>query len=293
MSRLLLLLSLVASCVACSQPVGKGVQVVAGLYPMAYVAGRIAGDHATVTDLAKPGQEPHDLELGVQETARVTDADLVVYVKGLQPAVDDAVSQVSADKVEAISAAASGPRPVPVIDGDPHVWLDPRALAAVADAVLGRLVSLDPDHADDYRRNAARLQQDLAHLDRAFSAGLGTCTRRIDVVSHDAFAYLGRRYHIDFQSLVGLSPDAEPSPKHVAALQTLIDEQGLTTVFYEPLAGADPVRTLASDLGLQAEVLDPIEGLSDQTSGEDYLSLMRADLAALEKANGCSSGTGS
>jgi len=260
---------------------------------MAYVAERVAGDHATVTDLAKPGQEPHDLELGVRETAEVTDADLIVYVNGLQPAVDDAVSDVSGDKVEALDTLASAPeavsgtRSVRPIPGDPHMWLDPRALAAVAEAVKDRLVALDPDNATDYRRNAARLEEDLTHLDRAFSAGLRSCARRTAVVSHDAYAYLGRRYDIDFESLVGLSPDAEPSPKHVAVLQGLIEDEGLTTVFFEPLSGADPVRSLAGDLGLRVAVLDPIEGLSDETSEEDYLSLMRADLAALEKAGDC------
>jgi zinc transport system substrate-binding protein len=34
-------------------------------------------------------------------------------------------------------------------------------------------------------------------------------------------------------------------------------------------------------------VLDPIEGLTDDTGGEDYFTLMRANLGALEEANGC------
>ena len=38
---------------------------------------------------------------------------------------------------------------------------------------------------------------------------------------------------------------------------------------------------------MSTAVLDPIEGLSDATADEDYLSLMRANLAALKEANGC------
>jgi zinc transport system substrate-binding protein len=34
-------------------------------------------------------------------------------------------------------------------------------------------------------------------------------------------------------------------------------------------------------------VLSPIEGLSDANSKETYLSLMRANLQELRKANGC------
>jgi zinc transport system substrate-binding protein len=47
-------------------------------------------------------------------------------------------------------------------------------------------------------------------------------------------------------------------------------------------------ETLADDLGVETAVLDPIEGLSDETADEDYLSLMRENLTALQQANGCS-----
>ena len=62
----------------------------------------------------------------------------------------------------------------------------------------------------------------------------------------------------------------------------------MTTVFYEPLEGPAPVQTLAGDLGLEVAALDPVEGLSDETADEDYVSLMEANLDALVRANGCS-----
>jgi zinc transport system substrate-binding protein len=73
----------------------------------------------------------------------------------------------------------------------------------------------------------------------------------------------------------------------LARLGELIRSDGLTTVFSERLASPAMAETLASDLGVRTAVLDPIEGLTDQTADEDYLSLMRANLAALEEANGC------
>jgi len=41
------------------------------------------------------------------------------------------------------------------------------------------------------------------------------------------------------------------------------------------------------ETGARTEVLDPIEGLSDETADEDYLSVMRSNLSALEQANDC------
>jgi zinc transport system substrate-binding protein len=47
------------------------------------------------------------------------------------------------------------------------------------------------------------------------------------------------------------------------------------------------VDTLARDAGVTTAVLDPIEGLTDETEGEDYLTLMTQNLDALRDANGC------
>ena len=41
------------------------------------------------------------------------------------------------------------------------------------------------------------------------------------MVSHDAFEYFARRYGLDVYPIAGLSPDAEPSAKHLAELATL------------------------------------------------------------------------
>src|SRR3954470_18509605 len=67
---------------------GPGVDVVTSFYPLQFVAERVAGSDADVVNLTRPGKEPHDLELSVAQVAAVTDADLVVYEKGLQAAVD-------------------------------------------------------------------------------------------------------------------------------------------------------------------------------------------------------------
>jgi zinc transport system substrate-binding protein len=256
--------------------------VVTSFYPLQYVTQRIAGNHAEVVDLTHPGQEPHDLELSVRQTAQLVDADVVVYERGFQAAVDQAVDQSGPAHV--VDAARSGR----VVDDDPHFWLDPTRLSRVAGAVEKELAATDPAHRADYARNLAGLQHDLAGLDAAYAKRLASCRIGTIVVSHDAFGYLGRRYGLRVVGINGLSPDAEPSPSHVRQLQDLIRQDGITTVFSEELASRKLADSLASDLRIHAEVLDPVEGLSDATADQDYLSLMRRNLVTLEKANRCS-----
>lgn len=278
---------------------GLGPRVVASFYPLQYVTERVAGEHAQVTNLTAPGAEPHDLELTVRQTASIADADVLVVHSGFQPAVDEAVEQSGPDAVvdtaEVVELVESeeeegehaGEDDHGHEEGDPHFWLDPTLLAAAAEAVAEELVAADPDHEEDYRANLDELVADLDELDRDYEQGLSSCETQDVVVSHDAFAYL-ETYGLHFESIAGLSPDEEPSPARLAELADLIEGSSITTVFTETLASPALSETLAGDLGLETAVLDPIEGLSDATEGEDYLSLMRQNLAALRSANGCS-----
>lgn len=264
-----------------SEASGSGTRVVTSFYPLEYVAQRVAGDHADVTNLTQPGREPHDLELTVRQTAEVSEADVVLYEKGFQAAVDDAVEQSGPEHVVDAAAAAD------LTGDDPHFWLDPTRLSKVSAAFETRLAEADPAHADEYAANAKSLKSDLAALDRSMSRGLADCRIDTIVVSHDAFGYLGRRYGLKVVGINGLSPDAEPSPSHVRELQDLIRADGITTVFSEELASREFADSLAGDLGITTAVLDPIEGLSDATADQDYLSLMRRNLRTLRTANGC------
>jgi zinc transport system substrate-binding protein len=288
---------------------GSSPRVVAAFYPLEYVTERVAGDLAEVDTLAQPGVEPHDLEITINETALITDASLVVYEKDFQPAVDDAVDQnAGGDALDVSGAAdlvpfdehaadeegghAEGDQPHEEhghdhAEGvDPHFWQDPIRLADVADAVADALADIDPDNADAYSDNAADLRGDLERLDTAYTDGLADCERDTVVVSHDAFGYLGR-YGVHIAPIAGLSPEAEPTPADLAELHELIEEDGVTTVFSETLAPPELSQTLADDAGVDTAVLDPIEGLTDETEDEDYLSLMEQNLEALEEANGC------
>jgi zinc transport system substrate-binding protein len=295
-----------------------GLQVAAAFYPLQFAAQRVAGEHATVENLTKPGGEPHDLELTVKETAQISSADLVVHEEGFQPAVDAGIEQnASGEVLDAVSVvdlmdvdetqeeheehSDEGEESEEEHsdeaeeqeeddhghgDADPHFWQDPLRMAALGEAVAERLADIDPDNADDYTANAADLRADLEALDTAYSDGLAGCERDTVVVSHDAFGYL-EKYDLHMAPVAGLSPDAEPTPANLAELQELIRDEGITTVFSERLASPRLTETLADDLGITTAVLDPIEGLSDDTVEEDYLSLMEQNLDALREANGC------
>jgi zinc transport system substrate-binding protein len=328
-----------------------GLDVVASFYPLEFLAERIGGEHVSVSTLTGPGTEPHDLVISPRQTAELTEADLVVYLAGLQPAVDDAVEQSGVENVvEATSLttlndeaehedehaedehtdeehtgeehAEDGHAGEEHAEGghaedghageehaedghaeeeagheghdhdhggtDPHIWLDPTKFAEVAEGVGAALAEADPDHAADFERNTAELTAELTALDEEFTAGLAATETDTFITTHAAFGYLADRYGLHEESITGLDPESEPSGARMRELQEIAEADHVSTVFFETLVSDETARTLAGDLGLQTAVLDPVEGITEESPGADYFEVMRANLEALRLALGAS-----
>ncbi|MBA3528696.1 MAG: zinc ABC transporter substrate-binding protein, partial [Propionibacteriaceae bacterium] len=282
-------------------------KIVVAFYPFQFIAERVAGRHADVASLTQPGAEPHDLELTPKQVAGLQEADLIIYEKGFQPAVDEAVQQTANQTVLETTTAVplqelsaehtheeEGDEQGHQEEGhddhrglDPHVWLDPNNVATISTALAEQLSTIDQVHAADYAKNAEALKTELTSLDGDFKAGLANCKRTEFITSHDAFGYLAKRYILTQIGISGLSPDSEPSPARIAEVQREAKEHGITTIFYETLVSPAVAKAIASDLGLKTDVLDPVEGITAESRGQNYLSVMRSNLAALKAANAC------
>jgi zinc transport system substrate-binding protein len=273
-------------------------RVVVGFYPLQYAVDQIGGGAVTVANLTKPGAEPHDLELNPQDVAAVADADLVVYLGGFQPAVDDAVDAEAGDR--AFDVAPSARLDLAGVDKeaesdhagepvtDPHFWLDPTRLADVGDALAGELAAVDPERAGTFKANAAAFRRDLEALDAELAAGLGSCANTDIVTSHQAFGYLAQRYGLTQVGITGLSPEAEPDAATLAEVADFVTENKVTTIYYETLVSPEVAETVAAETGARTAVLDPIEGIGDASAAQDYLGVMRANLATLQAGQPCS-----
>ena len=249
-------------------------EVVAGFYPLAFAAERIGGPGVDVTNVTPAGAEPHDFELSVRDVERVRSADLVLYAGGdFQPALEEAAGSAEGQAVDVLEG-------LDLREGDPHVWLDPLRFAQVARRIGAALEGPE---------GARELVSELVELDNDYRAGLADCARRELVTGHDAFGYLAERYRLDVIPIAGISPEAEPSPRDLERIAALVRDRGVTTVFVEPLLSPEVAETVAREAGAETAVLNPLEGLTEEQldRGEDYLSVMRANLEALRAGLEC------
>ncbi|MFE2289941.1 metal ABC transporter substrate-binding protein [Streptomyces sp. NPDC059452] len=297
---------------------GDKLKVTASFYPMQFLAERIGGEHVAVTSLTKPGVEPHDLELTPRQIGSISESDYVLYLKGIQPAVDDAIKQsgvkntvdaATLTTLENHGAEVSGHDHEEDEHGhedeaheehsegdghnhgeeggaDPHIWLDPVKYAEVAKGVGKSLEKADPDHAADYKKNTEDLVAELDKLNTAYESGLKNTATKTFITTHSAFGYLAERYGLTQQGIAGIDPEAEPSPARIQEIHTIAKKEKATTVFFETLASDKTAKTLAKDTGLRTDVLDPLEGITGKSKGADYIEVMESNLTALQKALG-------
>ena len=293
MSRPLLRLALAAGLVISGcQPAPPPAKplVVATIYPLWEFSRQVAGNRADVVSLVPAGVEPHDWDPAPRDVSQVQRASVFVHTgTDLDGWAEKLLAELTGRRGVVVNAR--GGLSVLTVGGvtDPHVWLDPTLARAQVLAIAAGLEQADPAGRATYADNAQAFVARLDALDQEFTAGLADCARREVVTSHAAFAYLARRYRLTQVPVMGISPEAEPSPADLAAIVRTARRLKVTHVFFETLVSPRLAETLSREIGATPLPLNPIEGVSpaEAAAGLGYLELMRANLANLRVALGC------
>lgn len=289
-------------------------QVVVASYPLAFLAQAVGGDQVVVEDVAATAGDAHHLELSPTQVQRVGDADIVVYLSGgFQAAMEDAIRVTGADSFDGMTAIPTDQ----AIAGDPHIWLDPTIAADLGDALATQLSEINPSQADYYEANATSLRASLEEMDADYARVLADCQGETLLTSHEAFGYVAARYGMEQVGVLGVDPDAEPSPARITEIAQIVSDRGITTLFVEP-AGAhshddedaheeehdeadhdhdedgddhghhhshEHDTKIAQTLGLKGIDLDPMEVQVD--AEQDFLAVMHSNLHALSDGLAC------
>jgi zinc transport system substrate-binding protein len=291
---------------------GKKLKVAATFYPMVEFSKQVSGDHAEVTGLIPTGVEPHDWEPSAKDIIQLKEADVFVYNGIVEEWVEDALKGAANDKRIVVEATHG----MELMEGedeeehehadeheddhaedheeghdhhhaiDPHVWLSPVLAQKQVKIIEEAFSKADPAHKEDYAKNAEAYITQLKELDQAYKTGLKDVKRKEFVTQHAAFAYLAKEYGLTQVPIAGLSPEQEPSPDKMADIIKFSKEKQVKTIFFETLVDPKVAQTIAKELGAKTDVLNPLEGLTDEDrkNNQDYIAIMKKNLAALQKA---------
>jgi zinc transport system substrate-binding protein len=281
---------------AAQNAAGK-IGVSASFYPLYYFASEIGGDKASVFNITPAGAEPHDYEPTPKDIAQIDNSKLLILNgAGLESWADKIKPDISSNNVSLVVATqglalmnAPAGEAAQNSAYDPHLWVNPVTAKKEADNILSAFEIVDPANTNFYAQNAAKLQNQLDILDAEYKNSLQSCQQKSFVTSHAAFGYLAKQYGLTQVPIAGLSPDAEPSAKQLAAISQFAKTNHIKYIFFESLASPKLSQSIADEVGAQTLILNPIEGLTadDIKAGKDYISVMRENLTNLKIALQC------
>jgi len=290
-----------------TSPAVAELTIATAFYPLTEIVDRVSeGLSIDIVNLTPPGVGAHDHELTASQLDDLTKVDAVFYLGGgLQPSVEKAVTQLGAgitavnlmDHVQTIDAAKAEKdsdhdhdHGHSDSDTDPHVWLDPANMVSMTAAVVATLTTLSPENTTAFDTNAASYVAELEKLGATIDDTFTTCVSRALVTSHDAFGYFAARAKLDTVPIAGVNPENEPSAKELEEIAQVAREAQATTVFFEAQLPEALAKTVASSIGAEVDVVDPIETISqaDLTAGETYISIQMKNIASVAKGLRCS-----
>lgn len=280
------------------------IKIVATVYPVYEFVKQVGGDKVDVVMLIPPGAEPHDWEPTAKDITRLKDAKIFAYHgAGFEPVeklltkdvlgttlpveVSKGVAKLAAHHDEDQHKKEDNHKEAKhAHEGDSHMWLDPLAAQQEVNNILAALITVDEKNATYYKENAEKFNKQLAELDQDYKKSLATISRKDVITSHEAFGYLATRYGLNQVGIMGLSPDAEPTPDKMAEITKFCREHQVKYIFFETLASPKLAQTIAKETGAELLVLNPIENLTEEEmkQGKNYLIIMRENLANLVKA---------
>ena len=308
---LVMLIPFTASCRKGQEPaqVSGKLRVTTTLFPLYDFVRAVGGDRVEVRLLLPPGVEPHNFEPRPEDVVQLGKADIFIYTnRYMEPWADEILSGIPNKGLEVLDAS-TGVIFIPAAgeDGhgehgpgahehhhgegmDPHIWLSIPNAGKMVENITAALVRKDPAGSAYYRKNAEAYRARLAELDNKFREGLAGCGRRIFMHGgHYAFGYLAKQYGLTYISAYAVSADAEPTPRKLMELVSLMRKNDLTTIFYEELLSPRVAETIARETGATLLKLHGVHNVSreDLAGGATYISLMEQNLKNLRTGLQC------
>ena len=166
------------------------------------------------------------------------------------------------------------------IDG--HTWLDPNLAKLQAAEIANALKRIRPDKAATIEANLEALEADLEALDQRFQALSRNYDGHAILASHPAYNYPAFRYGWTVRNLE-LDAGEMPTGEQLAKMRAIVEETGARHLLWEGEPRPEIAKRLADELGVISVTFSPVEllGADAQAAGEDYLSVMNANLDRL------------
>ena len=239
----------------------------------AALAQELGGDKVAVTSATTAFQDAHHIEARPSLIARVRNADLVVCSGSeleigwlpllLTQSGNDRIHPGSPGFVEAsqLVVRLEVPR---VLDramgdvhpsGNPHVHLDPRNIARIAEALAARFAELDQANAATYRARADSFRERWQAAMKRWQQQAAPLKGMPVVVYHKDMSYFINWAGMREVGSLEPKPGLQPTPTHLAELVERMKRDPAKAVVYSPYNNPGAARFLSERANIPSVML--------------------------------------
>lgn len=247
----------------------------------------VGGDRVNLTTLVGENGDVHVYAPAPGDAKRIADAKLVIVNGlGLEGWLPRLVQSSGARAV--VVTASAGIAPLKLrSDADPHAWQSvPNAKIYVTN-IANALAAADPADAEFFHGQAKAYLEKLEALDREVHDAVAKIPpeRRKLITNHDAFGYFAAQYGFEFIAPVGVSTDAEPSARDIAAIITQIKTEKIPAIFLENISDPRLIERIAAETGAKVGGTLVSDGLTGEKGpAPTYIDMVRHNIKALTSA---------
>ncbi len=257
---------------------------------LADIASNVAGEHLTVESITKPGAEIHGYEPTPGDIKKAANADLIIdnglnleawfarFVADL-----DVPHVVVSDGVQPLDIAEDAYAGMP----NPHAWMSPLNVQIYVDNMAAAFADLDPQHAQDYRDNAAAYRTQLQEVHDELVDRLDPLppTQRALVTCEGAFSYLARDAGLTEQYIWPVNAEQQATPQRMASTIEFVNTHRVPAVFCESTVSDAPMQRVAEATDARFGGVLFVDSLSESDGPvPTYLELIRHDAATIATA---------
>lgn len=248
--------------------------IAVSIEPQHNILRQLAGDRFNIVTVISGSESPETFEPSPSKRMEIENADvyfttgLFVFEENLKLATNDDSRFINTSEgIDLIFDHSHGHNHsqflpnVPVgsteIEADPHVWLSVRNMRKIASNMADRLVTLDPEHASEYKANLKKMCSHLDSLDNAFVTRIAAAGSPAFMLWHPSMGYFARDYglkmitmghenkEVSATSLKALIDSAKNANARIFLFQNHIDSRqaesisagtGARLVTFNPLA---------------------------------------------------------
>jgi zinc transport system substrate-binding protein len=247
------------------------IKVAVSIVPEETFVKAVAGENVIVTTMIPPGQSAENFAPSPKLMQELSDSQ--IYFSIGVPTEQANIFNKLEDFNNELQIIELNKKVAEVYDeimlesggSDPHIWLSPKRVIVMVEAIRDELIVIDPENKEEYESNAEAYIKELEQVNIEIENSLKTLQNKTIIVYHPAFAYFAQDFGLE---MIALEEEGkEATPEDFTRVIDYAKENNIKIIFYQAEVDSKQADTFANEINGESIQVEPLSG--------DYIQNLR------------------